>query len=206
MPGKLIAQGAEAVLSLQRHGGREALVKDRIRKGYRIPQLDERIRRQRTRREADFIHKAQRAGVSTPQILSVGRDKITMEYLDGERIKDTLNTSPKARRGLIYRLIGRAAAGLHSSGIMHGDLTTSNLILRKGRLYVIDFGLGKSTQRPEDFATDLFLLYEALKSTHFKYLNEAWQKILKAYCDNYSNSAEVLNRFRKIENRRRYKG
>jgi len=85
-------------------------------------------------------------------------------------------------------------------------MTTSNLILKGKRLFIIDFGLGKMTQRPEDFATDLFLLYEALKSTHFEYLNEAWQKILKAYCEKYSLSDAVLQRFRKIENRRRYKG
>ncbi len=203
---KLIAQGAEAILSLEKHEGKDALVKFRIRKGYRIPQLDSKIRKLRTRREADFIHRARRAGVSTPRILSLKEDKIVMEFLDGERIKDVLNPSPKGKRFIIYELIGEAAARLHSAGIMHGDLTTSNMILKEGKLYIIDFGLGKSTRRPEDYAVDLFLLYEALKSTHFKHLKEAWQKILKAYCENYSNSETVLQRFRKIEKRRRYKG
>jgi TP53 regulating kinase-like protein len=206
MPGKMIAQGAEAKLYRGSFQGQDALIKDRIRKSYRLPELDSKIRRLRTRREAGFIHRARRAGVSTPQIFSLEKDRIVMEYLEGERIKDVLNTSPKSKRELICRLIGEAAARLHSAGIMHGDLTTSNMILKKGRLFMIDFGLGKFSKRPEDYATDLFLLFEALKSTHFKYLNEAWQNILKAYCDNYSNSETVLQRFRKIGKRRRYKG
>lgn len=219
---RLIAQGAEAKLWKGKFQSGEALIKDRIRKGYRLEELDRRIRRQRTRRESEFLSRARRAGVSTPQVLSIEGDKIIMEFLEGERIKDILNSSPKSKRELIYGLIGEAAARLHSAGIMHGDLTTSNMILktshkgnRKGRqlkqgekscLFIIDFGLGKFSRRPEDFATDLFLLCEALKSTHFKYLNEAWQNILKAYCDNYTDSETVLQRFKKIEKRRRYRG
>ena len=203
---KLIAQGAEAKLWKGKFQSQDALIKDRVRKGYRLPELDSKIRKQRTRREAEFIHRARRAGVSTPRILSTEPDKITMEFLKGERIKDVLNSSPRAKREMIYRLIGEAAAKLHSTDIMHGDLTTSNMILKEGKLFIIDFGLGKSTRRPEDFAVDLFLLYEALKSTHFKFIKEAWQKILKAYCDNYTDSETVLQRFRKIEKRRRYKG
>lgn len=206
MPGKMIAQGAEAKLWRSEYDSQDALIKDRVSKGYRLPEMDNRIRRQRTRREAEFLNRARRAGVSTPRVLFLEENKMIMEFLKGERIKDVLNDSPKAKRFLIYRLIGEAAAKLHSAGIMHGDLTTSNLILKDKRLFVIDFGLGKSTQRPEDFAVDLFLLYEALKSTHFEYLNEAWQKILKAYCEKYSDSETVLQRFRKIEKRRRYKG
>ncbi len=203
---KMIAQGAEARLYRSEAQGRDALVKDRIRKGYRLPELDCRIRRQRTRREAEFLNRARRSGVHTPQIISTEGNRITMEYLRGERIKDMLNTSPKNKRELICGLIGEAAARLHSAGMMHGDLTTSNMIMKEGKLFIIDFGLGKSSRRPEDFATDLFLLYEALKSTHFAYLNEAWQNILKAYRDNYPDSGEVLQRFKKIEKRRRYKG
>lgn len=202
---KMIAQGAEAKLLLGSLDGSKVLIKDRIRKGYRLPGLDLKIRRQRTRREAGFLSRARRAGVHAPQIISIGNNKIIMEFLEGERIKDILNSSPEKKRFLVYRLIGEAAAGLHSSGIMHGDLTTSNMILREGKLYIIDFGLGKFSKRIEDFAVDLFLLYEALKSTHFKYLNEAWQKILKSYRDNYPEPEAVLERFRKIEKRRRYK-
>jgi Kae1-associated kinase Bud32 len=75
----------------------------------------------------------------------------------------------------------------------------------KARLFVIDLGLGKYSQKVEDQAVDLYLLYEALKAAHFKYLNAAWQKILKSYRQHYTQASDVLKRLEKIEKRRRYK-
>ncbi len=220
MTGKIIARGAEAVLSADSLEGRKVLVKDRIKKGYRLPELDSRIRKIRTRGEHRLLDRARRAMVFTPRVFRIEESRLIMEFIEGERVKDVLNTKPKNERFRIYELIGEAVARLHSAGIIHGDLTTSNMILKRQstdsadsgfqtsdyELYIIDFGLGKSSQRIEDQAVDLFLLYEALKSAHFKYLNESWQYILKTYKRNYSNSAQVLRRLEKIEKRRRYKG
>jgi len=178
---KEIARGAEAVLF--RDNSR--LVKDRIKKGYRIPGLDTKIRKLRTRGEGRLLDRARRAGVNTPRVLDSGESSLVMEFIEGRRVKDALNGMPKGERVRVYRLIGEAVAGLHSAGIMHGDLTTSNMILREGKLYIIDFGLGRMSERIEDQAVDLFLLFEALKSTHFEYLNEAWQYILKVYKQDY---------------------
>jgi len=219
---RIIQRGAEAVLYLEEMDGKKVLVKDRLPKGYRIPQLDDKIRSQRTKREERLILKARRAGVSTPNILEAMESKIIMEWIEGKKIKDSLNTMPRNQRMKIYRLIGESIGKLHSAGIIHGDLTTSNMILLDGRLssvdssrhsifkddrlYIIDFGLGKISGKIEDQAVDLYLLYEALKSTHLKLLEEAWEGVLKAYKQNYSKSKEVLNRVLKIEKRRRYKG
>lgn len=202
---KEIARGAEAVLSLDKHEGKDVLVKDRIKKGYRIPELDVRIRRLRTRGEERLLDRARRAGVNTPRVLDSGESMFVMEFVQGERIKDCFNSYPKTKRELVCKLIGESTAKLHSAGIVHGDLTTSNMLLKEGRLFLIDFGLGKMSERIEDQAVDLFLLFEALKSTHFEYLNEAWQYILKVYRQNYNRAGEVLKRLEKIEKRRRYK-
>jgi len=111
----------------------------------------------------------------------------------------------KDERTEIYKKIGKSVAYLHSSGIIHGDLTTSNMIMAGGEIFFIDFGLGKVSTRIEDQATDLYLLYEAFKSTHFKILDEAWSMVLKTYKQNYLNADNVLKRIEKIKTRRRYK-
>ena len=202
---KVIQRGAEAVLYLQDFEGETVLVKERIKKGYRLAELDKKIRHQRTERESSFLSSAKRLGVSVPRVLEIEECKITMEFIDGKRIKDTLNTMSENERLHIYALIGKAVAMLHSGSIIHEDLTTSNMILRNKDIFIIDFGLGKKSGRVEDMATDLYLLYEALKAAHFKYLEEAWENILNTYKHNYSNSIEVLAQFDKISKRRRYK-
>jgi len=203
---QIIQRGAEAVLYLEEMDGRKVLVKDRLPKGYRIPQLDEKIRSQRTKKEERLILKARRAGVNAPNIVEARESKIIMEWIEGKKLKDSLNSMPRSQRAKIYRLVGESIAKLHSAGLIHGDLTTSNMIFKDNRLYIIDFGLGKISGKIEDQAVDLYLLYEALKSTHLKLLEEAWEGVLKAYKQNYSKSKEVLNRVLKIEKRRRYKG
>jgi len=203
---QIIQRGAEAVLYLEERDGEKVLVKDRLPKGYRIPQLDEKIRIQRTRREESLILKARRAGVNAPNIVEAKESKLVMEWIEGKKLKDSLNGMPRSQRMGIYSLIGESIGKLHSAGIIHGDLTTSNMIFKDDRLYIIDFGLGKISGKIEDQAVDLYLLYEALKSTHLKLMDEAWQGVLKAYKQNYSKSKEVLLRILKIEKRRRYKG
>jgi len=189
-------RGAEAVL----YRDVEIVVKDRIKKGYRQNALDERIRRQRTRLESNIMIKAKRFGVNVPHILETGEFKITMEFIDGKRLKDHLEELAPG----IYSKIGEAVATLHGAGIMHGDLTTSNMVHRD-RVFLIDFGLAKNTRKVEDLAVDLFLLYESLKAGHFLVLKDAWSGFLKAYKRKYSNAEIVLAQMEKIKTRRRYK-
>ena len=206
---KIIARGAEAVLMKTKRQGEAVLVKDRIKKGYRVPELDERIRGQRTRTEERLLGRARRGGVRAPRVWECSGDEIVMEFVEGPTVKENLNSLPRKDRLVVYREIGRAAANLHRAGIMHGDLTTSNIILKEGmpeELFVIDFGLAKTSQRIEDQAVDLFLLYEALKAAHFRFLDEAWKMIIKAYKHNYTIAGKVLERLGKIEKRRRYRG
>lgn len=199
---KIIGRGAEAIIYRER----DALVKERIKKGYRIPQLDEKIRRERTGREESLLLRARRSGLPVPRILEKGKFTIKMDFMEGERLKDVFNSLEKSRRAFVSEKIGSLLALLHSSGIMHGDMTTSNIIFKKAEIFLIDFGLGKVTNRAEDFASDLFLLKEALRAAHFEIMEEAWEKILVAYKKNFGRAGEVLQRLEKIEKRRRYKG
>lgn len=202
----VVQRGAEAILYLEERDGAKVLVKDRVPKGYRIRQLDERLRIQRTRHEESLLLKARRAGVHAPSVMESGESRLVMEWIQGSKLKDSLNGMPKVQRMGVYRLMGESIGRLHSAGIVHGDLTTSNMIFKDDTLYIIDFGLGKVSGKVEDQAVDLYLLYEALKSTHLRLLAEAWKGVLKAYKQNYAKSNEVLSRLLKIEKRRRYKG
>ncbi|HDD46224.1 MAG TPA: Kae1-associated serine/threonine protein kinase [Candidatus Aenigmarchaeota archaeon] len=198
---RILQRGAEAII--KRVNGK--IVKERIKKGYRIEELDKKIRMQRTRIEARMIERARRAGVDVPTIYSTENFSIVMEYIDGERLRDILNSMDKKEVVEICKKIGKIVALLHENKIMHGDITTSNMILAGDKIYLIDFGLAKVTNRVEDFATDLFLLYEALRSTHFRIFDLCWKNILNIYTQNYSNACDVIKRFEIIKRRRRYK-
>jgi Kae1-associated kinase Bud32 len=201
MSREIIQRGAEAVL--YREGN--VLVKERVRKGYRLPELDEDIRRRRTKLEVNLLGKARRAGVLTPDAGMADRHTIRMDYIDGERVKDALSSMKASERKRTGEKIGAVIAALHSADIVHGDLTTSNMILKGDDLYVIDFGLGKVSHKVEDKATDLFLLYEAILSTHYGISGPLWKSIINIYMQQYSTAPEVMTRFGRIGQRRRYK-
>jgi TP53 regulating kinase-like protein len=197
----IIQRGAEAIIYL-RQG---KVVKERIPKGYRIPELDRKIRKGRTRGEHKLMERARNEGVKVPVTGIEGDFSLVMDRLEGDRLKDLLNSMERKERTEVCGKIGKMVAELHSGGIMHGDLTTSNMILSNGEVYLIDFGLGKFSEKVEDQAVDLFLLYEALKSTHFLFLEECWKGILKSYSRGYGRAKEVAKRIEKIKKRRRYK-
>lgn len=192
---KTLARGAEAEILLNGD-----IKKIRNEKKYRNKALDESLRKRRTGIEARLISEARRAGVNAPAVLSHEKFSISMEYIDGKKVKDVLDGGNCAN---ICRKIAESAAKLHSSGIIHGDLTTSNMIIRDGDLYLIDFGLGFRSQRAEDKATDLYLFREILESTHHEIAKTAWNAFLKAYREK-NRDEKVLNALKKIEKRRRY--
>jgi len=193
-----IAQGAEAIL----YRDKDTLVKERIRKSYRIKEIDEKLRARRTSLEARLLRKAKPL-ISVPGVIDEDKFSIRMEYIDGKKIKDVLDERNCEE---LCKIIGKNIATLHNFDIIHGDLTTSNMILKhKFDIYFVDFGLGFVSKRFEDKAVDLFLLHEALESTHFEILERAWSIILKAYKENYAGAENTLKTMEKIEKRRRYK-
>ena len=169
-----------------------------------LKELDEKLRKERASSEVNLLDKARRANVKVPRVLEKEKFKIYLEYLDGQKLKDVLNLMKGFQLSFVCRKIGENISKLHSASIMHGDLTTSNMIVQGSEVYFLDFSLGRISKKIEDQAVDLFLLYEALKSTHFSVLEEAWKNILEGY-KNYPKSKEVLKRFEEIGKRRRYK-
>ncbi len=195
----IIAKGAEAVIS---RVGDMTIVKLRVRKGYRLPEMDLRIRKTRTRLEARLLQEARRAGVPVPNVIECDEEagKLVMEFIDGERVKELFSSG---KVGQLCRTIGKEVGLLHAAGIAHGDLTTSNMILKEGKVYIIDFGLAKKTKSVEDFAVDLHLLERALTSAHCDIAEKCFQEVLEEYTKIMPRS--VIDRLKEIEKRGRYK-
>lgn len=185
-------QGAEAVVTF--HDDR--VCKKRLAKSYRVSELDDVLRKERTRAEARTISEARRNGVPTPIIFDVCDDVLWMEFIQGDGLKYVIDESLSTEVG---RMIGR----LHTGEIIHGDLTTSNMILSDGRIYLIDFGLAFFDQSTEARGVDVHVLFQTYESTH-----EEHEQLIEAfkhgYRETFPQADEVLERVTEIESRGRY--
>ncbi len=162
---RLLKKGAEASLFLTDWHERKVIIKVRVPKKYRPQELDEQIRSYRTVHEPQLMHEAKAAGVPTPLIymVNVPESSITMEYIEGQQIKQVLNSVSKIERHDLCVKIGESIARLHKHGLIHGDLTTSNMILNpNGKIFFVDFGLGEKNIELEAKGVDLHLLKRAL--------------------------------------------
>lgn len=170
--------------------------------------IDEAIRHQRTVREAQMIHAARQAGLDVPRLYYVDPPEATivMEYVEGDRVKDVIGVVPSREAVRIFRGIGEGAARLHASKIVHGDLTTANVVLREGRLAYLDFGLSTFSTRVEDFAVDLRLIKETVVGAHSQVGALAIKSLLEGYASaaGERKAKAVLNQLRGIERRGRY--
>lgn len=187
-------RGAEAVLTLQG----DVVEKRRVEKAYRLKELDERIRRSRTSREARLLAKARAAGVDVPKVVNVSEweYRLEMEYIGGKTLSEVFD---QGRLEGVPSMVGDNIQRLHSNDIVHGDLTTSNMILHKNSVCFIDFGLGGISRKVEDKATDLLLLKKSINANHPSDHDEIWGGILGSYKDD-----AVLRRLEEAEKRGRY--
>ena len=199
---KVLYSGAEAHLYLEG----DKLVKERISKSYRHKFIDNMKRKYPTRREFKILTKARKIGMNVPDVYEVDEIemKVVMEFVKGDNLKEKLDSYDKKKRGEVCKKIGIQMAKMHDSNILHGDLTTSNMILKNGKVFFIDFGLGYISVKTEDKAVDLHLLRQAFESKHFKYSEELFKNMLKGYKKS-ENSKEILERLEKVEQRGRYK-
>ncbi|MBM3232199.1 Kae1-associated serine/threonine protein kinase [Candidatus Pacearchaeota archaeon] len=195
----VIGKGAEAIITKKDN----LVVKDRIEKSYRYPDLDKKLRKLRTRAEAKILEKTSKL-INTPKIISSDelKGEIEMEYIDGKKLADHLEETDYKK---VSEKIGEQLAKLHDNNIIHGDLTTSNLILnKKNEVYFIDFGLGFHSSRIEDKAVDLHLIKQALEAKHPSIHEECYNAIIKSYKKS-KNQKATLAQLEKVEKRGRYK-
>ena len=187
----MIGEGAEARIYLERMFGTEVIVKLRCRKAYRIREMDETMRRRRTRKEAGIMLAAAKAGVPVPEIIAVGTFSMYMEKLDGTLLKDTRITSRHMASA------GSALALLHSSNMVHGDYTPANIMSTKQGIRIIDFGLADTTMDVEQKAVDLLLMKRAVSRTTYASFESAYAKKSR-------NAGDVLRQLAELERRGRY--
>jgi len=205
----LLKKGAEASLFLSDWHGRRVVFKTRLPKKYRPEKLDLTIRSYRTVHEPQLMHEAKKAGVLTPAIYMVDMENaaITMEFVEGKQVKQVLDVMPKEERHALCVKIGELIGRLHANGVIHGDLTTSNMILStENRIFVVDFGLGDKNMEFEARGVDLHLLKRALQSTHYQFADECFAAVIKGYATILGAEAteRVLDKIGEIEKRGRY--
>jgi TP53 regulating kinase and related kinases len=195
----LIKKGAEADIYIIDWDKKKAVSKVRSPKTYRHQELDSVVRKYRTIHEASFMSAAKSAGIMTPFVHFVDpvKAEIIMEFIEGQNVRDTLTPD------ICYE-IGRYAALLHASNIIHGDLTTSNFIMNK-RLVLIDFGLSYYSERNEDIATDIRLIKEVFTSAHIE-VRKAFPRFVEGYTSvaGIKKTDNILENVRMIEQRGRY--
>ncbi len=236
MTEKILSQGAEAVISLKDN----LVIKNRISKSYRIKELDEKIRKRRTKAEKNLLEKACRI-INAPNPLPLKEfNVIEMPYIRGKRLSDCLDSFPLQKQKEICEKIGENISKLHNENIIHGDLTPGNMILAESdridddktdninkkdksfdindidkqiskrddntfKIFFIDFGLGFISAKIEDKAVDLHLLREALEAGFAKNQEALFDSVKKGYSKDYKDSKLVLERFKAVERRGRYR-
>jgi N6-L-threonylcarbamoyladenine synthase/protein kinase Bud32 len=205
LPPEMLEKGAEANIYQGEYLGWEILRKERVVKNYRIPEIDARLRKRRTKSEAKLLHLAKTCEVTTPLIFDVDKiaKTITMEKINGKTLKEFFEDSSLPEIKSVCEEVGREIARLHNKGVIHGDLTSSNLLLKDGRIVLIDFGLGKVSELVEDKATDLLVFKKALTGIHFKIADDCFQSILHGYRE-ASDFEIIIRTLEEIETRGRY--
>jgi N6-L-threonylcarbamoyladenine synthase/protein kinase Bud32 len=205
LPDGIIQKGAEANIYPGLWMNEPVLIKKRIGKSYRIEEIDKYLRKIRTKGESKLLGEAKKCGVKTPIVFDVDKSEntIVMEKITGTLVKDILDSADLPSVKQVCTKIGENLAQLHNFSIIHGDLTSSNLILSDDDLYFIDFGLGNVSDLVEDKGVDLLVFKKAISSVHNEISKECYESIIQGYkmARDYES---VVNKVKEIENRGRY--
>ncbi len=180
--GGLLYRGAEAEVYEARWFCMPAVVKVRPPKPYRHARIDELLRTRRTVAEARAMYAALRAGVNVPAVYLVDpvEKMIVMERLEGVSLAALVESNtPRALEAA--RQLGSYAARLHAAGVAHGDLTTSNVVVVGGEVFLVDFGLASLDADEDDYAVDVHLFMRSLESTHPDHVEDMLQSFLEGY-------------------------
>ncbi|KAM4587136.1 EKC/KEOPS complex subunit TP53RK [Odontesthes bonariensis] len=212
---ELIKQGAEARLYRADFLGKPAIVKVRFPRRFRHPEMDEKLTHRRTVQEVRSILRCRRAGISAPVVYFVDytSHSIFLEEIVGsltvrDHIASSSQSSSKQELQWLAERVGQILAKMHDEDIIHGDLTTSNMLLKRGpedtesELFLIDFGLSSISTLPEDKGVDLFVLEKAFLSTHPN-TELLFEKLLKSYATSSKKSSAVIKKLDEVRLRGR---
>lgn len=204
---KLFRKGAEASLYRGEWFGRQAVFKVRHSREYRHPSLDYKLRVTRTAREAHIISTAKKAGIRTPLLFEIDFPQTTliMEYVEGSLLRDVVSDTPRETLKRLFSEVGAAIGRLHNYGIIHGDLTTSNMINKHNhQLCFIDFGLASFSSETESRGVDLLLAKRTLSSSHPLVFETCFKALTTSYRKTVPAGREVILKIGEIEKRGRY--
>jgi len=198
-----VLQGAEGEVSFEGDPP-ETVRKRRLPKSYRHPDLDARLRRERTRAEARLLRDARRAGVPTPLVRDVdlAETTLTVAFVGDDDLRDLLGDGERSERATrAVRDVGRHLATLHEAGLVHGDPTTRNVRVGPDRTHLIDFGLGYHAEDVEAHAMDLHVCCGSLDGT----ADDA-DRLRAAVCEAYATAGDerVVEHLAEVEGRGRY--
>ncbi|KAM9525204.1 EKC/KEOPS complex subunit TP53RK-like [Salvelinus alpinus] len=213
---ELIKQGAEARVYRGSFLGKPTIVKERFPKLYRHPLLDEKLTHRRTVQEVRSILRCRKAGISAPVVYFVDYTShcIFLEDIVGSiTVRDHIAStqlssaqkSPEERLDQLAKKMGQILAKMHDEDVVHGDLTTSNMLLKAGgetELVLIDFGLSYISALPEDKGVDMYVLEKAFLSTHPN-TEALFEKLLKAYAASSKKSHAVIKKLDEVRLRGR---
>ncbi|KAK5628960.1 hypothetical protein RRF57_004675 [Xylaria bambusicola] len=250
-PPELITQGAEGRLYKSTYllPSIPCAVKYRPPKPWRHPILDARLTRHRILSEARNLAKCRREGVLVPAVYAIDESAgwLMMEWVAGDPVRAAINEWLRRRRDAeraegrsgdamvegtgeadadlvaLLRRISTAVGRMHKAGIVHGDLTTSNMMLRpwergkepanghnaegdellEGDIVIIDFGLASQSVSDEDRAVDLYVLERAFASTHPRAEKLFTAMLESAYKDTFKQAPIVLKKLEDVRMRGR---
>ncbi|PKS07567.1 hypothetical protein jhhlp_006171 [Lomentospora prolificans] len=228
-PPTLITQGAEGRLYKTTYllPSIPCALKYRLPKPYRHPVLDQRLTRHRIVSEARILARCRREGISVPAVFAVDENSgcLTVEWIEGEPVRASLNRwllqnleadagADSHVNGLMKR-VGQAVGKLHQIGVVHGDLTTSNMMLREknnsggdgsgvldGEIVLIDFGLASQSFQDEDRAVDLYVLERAFGSTHPR-AEVLFDVLLEGYKETFKQANVAIKKLEEVRLRGR---
>jgi TP53 regulating kinase-like protein len=235
-PPALVTQGAEGLLYLTTYltPTTKTALKYRPKKSYRHATLDARLTKARILAEARVLVKCRREGVVVPAVLGADWEAgwLAIEWIEGVTVRRALDGVLKRGEGVdvdvgseklvgLMGRIGLALGRLHGIGVCHGDLTTSNMMLRQppgdvpqlsaeedaergleGEVVIIDFGLAAQSVLNEDRAVDLYVLERAFGSTHPQ-AGGLFEEVLRVYGESYKGAKDVLRRLEDVRLRGR---
>ncbi|MGN1322079.1 MAG: bifunctional N(6)-L-threonylcarbamoyladenine synthase/serine/threonine protein kinase [Methanosphaera sp.] len=201
LPNNIKHKGAEADILEAYWDNKPAIIKNRVKKNYRIDKLDNKLRVERTKEEAKLLSDCKQYNVRTPFIYSVdiNNKQLILEKIDAPQLHEIITDNKTDGMESLFNNIGEVVSNMHNGGIIHGDLTTSNILVDNNMPIFIDFGLGKYSDLLEDKGTDLLVFKKSLTTITPEMSEQYFKWFLRGYDDK-----KVVKKIDEIEKRGRY--